>query len=257
MSNPKKSQTLHDLTKQVYSDMQVFAGRYGENVSKVYTSLIDYMIGFFDFTGRKNDGWSYNEEQNKHFMEMTKDVVVAVEKGIEKNGWYDIFGDIFMTYMAEKGRLGQCFTPEGVSNLCAQILYGKSDKYDPVMPCRFFGRRHIVSDPTCGSGRLVLAGALESYKQFQEYPYVICEDIDSTCVKQTAINLCLHGWYGEVVCHNTLKEPDGLRFGFIVNEGIHPFRDGIPTVRYSTNPEEFVCIKFWKSKKQEHDRRNN
>lgn len=245
------------LVKQVYSDMESFAGTYGESISKVYSSLIDYMIGFLDYTGRKNDSWSYNEEQNILFMNMTKDVVVAVEKGIEKKGWFDIFGDIFMTYMGEKGRLGQCFTPEGLAEICAKILNDIPDNYGPVMQCGSFGTRHIVNDPACGSGRLVLAGALELYKKFEEYPYVICEDIDSTCCKQTAINLCLHGWYGEVMCHDTLKEPDGLRFGYIINEGLHPFRGGIPTIRYSNNPNEFVGIKFWKSKKQEYDRRNN
>lgn len=243
---------MKDLAKKVFSDIQAFAAKYGESISKVYSGLIDYIAGYLDYTGRPVDGWGYNAEQNACFMAMTIDVFKAIDDGIKENGWYDLFGDVFMMNMAEKGRLGQCFTPEGLSNICAKILLsGPDDIATEQVQCGTFGTRHIINDPACGSGRLVLAGSCEFHRNTREYPYVICEDIDSTCCKQTAINLALHGWYGEVVCHNSLGNPDEVRFGYIVNEGLYPDRYGMPTLRYSTNPSEFIVTRFWKAKKEQ------
>ena len=81
--------------------------------------------------------------------------------------------------------------------------------------------------------------------------YAIGEDIDAICVKQTAVNLAIHGYYGEVVCHDTLKEPDTVRFGYIINEGLFLFgRRGLPNVRYSCNTDDFISPKLWQRMKQ-------
>jgi type I restriction enzyme M protein len=152
-------------------------------------------------------------------------------------GWCDPFGDIFMQYLANKDLRGQCFTPDGVANLCARILD------------TFVGIKQVINDPACGSGRMLLAAAKLAEKR-GEHIYVIGEDIDSVCVKQTAINLALHGIYGEVVCHDTLKDPDGIRFGYIVNELIYPDRLGRPSLRFSKDAGDFVCTKFWRCKRR-------
>lgn len=246
----QKQREMADLTKQLYTKIERFAYSNGYSTQTIYTSLLDYMAGFLDWKGHPVDGWSYSAEQNQSFMQMTLEALNAITEGMEKRGWYDLFGDLFMQHIANKRDLGQCFTPEAMADICAKVILNEGEIGEALMPCGHFGTRYVLNDPTCGSGRLMLSAAYFFKKKFDLDPYVICEDIDSTCCKQTAINLCLHGWYGEVVCHNTIKEPDGIRFGYIVNEGLHPFRDGIPTVRFCTNPDEFVCVKFWKSKKQ-------
>ena len=62
-----------------------------------------------------------------------------------------------------------------------------------------------ILDPTCGSGRMLLA-AHRAQGAGHEY-YGI--DIDRTCVKMTAINLFFNGiWNGEVMCANALMPDD-------------------------------------------------
>lgn len=72
-------------------------------------------------------------------------------------------------------------------------------------------------------------------------PYVIVEDLDYNCVKMQAINLAIHGCYGECVCHDTLTEPDVVRLGYIVGEADYPFHTGIPSIRKVLDPMRFVC----------------
>ena len=212
---------MADITENLYTKIEKFAYSNGFSTQTIYTSLLDYIAGFLDWKGHKVDGWTYTQ----------------------------LFGDLFMQHIGDKKNLGQCFTPEAVADVCSMSMLKEGKIEAPLMQCGVFGTKHVLNDPTCGSGRLMLSAAYFFQKKYEQFPYVICEDIDSTCCKQTAINLALHGFYGEVVCHNTIKEPDSLRFGYIVNEGLFPSRDGLPTLRYSTDPTRFVCIRFWNARR--------
>lgn len=240
---------MTDYSKQLHQEMTTFQHRYGENLYKIYTSLIDYLAGYLDWTGHPVTGWSYSAEQNESFRKMSQIALSAIADGQDANGWYDLFGDIFMLHLADKDRRGQCFTPQGIANLCAKISFNNAEIESAKMPCGFFGTRYILSDPACGSGRLMLAGSYHFVKTYDNYPFAVCEDIDTICVKQTAINLALHGFYGEVVCHDSLREPDNLRFGYIVNEGMYPIRDGLSSLRYSEDPKHFICTRHWSQMK--------
>jgi type I restriction enzyme M protein len=238
---------MTDYSKPLYNDIAHFAAISGEKPYQTYTALIDYIAGWLDVTGTPVIGWRYDKEQNKMFHEMLRKTMTATGTAMydRECGWYDLFGDIFMEHLANKDLRGQCFTPDGAANLCARILMDNATEA-ATMPCGWFGEKRVANDPACGSGRMLLAAAKYMEKQHDEYIYVIGEDIDTTCVKQTAINLALHGIYGEVICHDTLKDPDGMRFGYIVNEWIYPDRHGRPSLRYSENPDDFVGTRLWK-----------
>lgn len=233
--------------KQLHNEMKTFSAKNGVEIYKVYTSLIDYMSGWMDVSGHPVDGWRYGKEQNAEFHKMMKLVIQAVGMAMMADSWRDPFGDIFMEYLGNKDLRGQCFTPEAAANLCARITMDETPH--AKQPCGIFEDRIVASDPACGSGRMLLAAARYMELQRGENIYCIGEDIDTTCVKQTAINLALHGCYGEVVCHDTLKNPDTMRFGYIVNEGIYPDRMGQPNIRYSETPGEFVVTSLWHSAK--------
>ena len=241
-----------DYSKQLHQMMVNFAHRYGENVYKVYTSLIDYLCGYLDMNGTPVHGWSFTKEQNEQFRLMAQEALRAVAAGMEERGWYDIFGDIFMTHLADKDRRGQCFTPDEMAQVCSRFMLEHGEPGEPQMPCGVFGPRHVLSEPSCGSGRLILSAYSLFLKKYDVWPYAVCEDIDTTCCKQTALNLCLHGYYGEVVCHDTIKDPDKLFFGYIVNEGLYPFHTGLPTLRLSCDPKEFVCTRCWQQMHEAH-----
>ena len=240
---------MTDYLKLLHDDMQSFAVKNGIAMYKVYTSLVDYMVGWLDITGKPVEGWQFNSDQNKLFHQMTKKVLQTVGSAIIVDGWRDPFGDIFMEYLGNKDLRGQCFTPENIANLCTRIIMDEALRKPERIDCGIFKNMIITNDPACGSGRMLLAAARYMELQHNEYIYCIGEDIDTTCVKQTAINLALHGCYGEVVCHDTLKNPDGLRFGYIVNEMLYPDRHNRPSLRFSDNPDDFVGIRFWNSQR--------
>lgn len=237
-----------DLLKILNTEMKDFAAHNGVAIYKVYIALIDYLIGWLDVTGRPVEGWAFSEAQNKSFKSMASKVIQIIGMAMINGKWSDPFGDIFMEYLGNKDLRGQCFTPESVSNLCAKITMEDAIKESVRIDCGKFKNMIITSDPACGSGRMLLAAARYMVLNRNDYIYCIGEDVDTTCVKQTAINMALHGCYGEVICHDTLKDPDGLRFGYIVNEILYPDRHNRPTVRYSENPDDFIGINFWKSK---------
>jgi hypothetical protein len=56
-----------------------------------------------------------------------------------------------------------------------------------------------VSDPCCGSERLLLAAARTNRNR-----YFVGQDVDHRCAKITAINLALCNLYGKVIWGNTL-----------------------------------------------------
>jgi hypothetical protein len=57
----------------------------------------------------------------------------------------------------------------------------------------------------------------------------------------SAVNLAMHGCFGEIVCHNTLSEPDVVRAGYIINETMYPIPTPVPSIRRCTDPHAFVC----------------
>lgn len=72
-----------------------------------------------------------------------------------------------------------------------------------------------ISDPTCGSGRNLLAFHVKHLGN-----YMVGEDIDRTCAMMTVCNFILHGVQGEVVWHNTLIHDDYYG-GWKVNEHLN------------------------------------
>jgi hypothetical protein len=129
-----------------------------------------------------------------------------------------------------------------------------------------FGHRVTINDPAAGSSRMLLAGAVifrqmqhdqlgyDAIKQSAYRPYLVAEDLDYNCVKMSAINMAIHGCFGECVCHDSLCEPGEVRLGYIVNEAMWPFPTGIPSIRRYTDPLRFVSTRLWQQRKQQHEK---
>ncbi len=103
----------------------------------------------------------------------------------------DILGDLFQSAVCHQ-ESGQFFTPEPISQLMSQLTIGDDEKGED-------GRPLMVSDPACGTGRMLLDAARQN-------PNVeLCgTDIDARCAKISAINLGLRSHYGWIVCGNSL-----------------------------------------------------
>ena len=128
----------------------------------------------------------------------------------------DILGDLFqgsITY----GEAGQYFTPESITKLMAEL------SVDPdARPTN--NRPLYITDPACGTGRMLLEAS-----NINPHAELVGQDIDSRCVKITAINLGLRSRYGWVVCGNTLSGETqfAYRIGSFFNESPHGTMRGV------------------------------
>lgn len=199
--------------------------RVNDDPIKVFDDALTYVLCQLS-TGEVKVAWEHNEEHNKAFADFTMAYLDYLAEQLEKTFWCDAWGDAFMDLAGQfKSFRGQFFTPPGVANLCS-------------MTASTFGtlvfEREVINDCACGSARMLLAAQEQAYKNGHLPPYLIGEDIDGMCCKMAAINLCVHGCQGEVIRHDTLKDPDGGLYGYVINE-YHP----MTTIRKSTNRADF------------------
>lgn len=207
----------------------------GKDAIQTFQDFLDYCLWVF---GVKIDKWPYKKEVSEKFYEAFYSLMQDYKHGINTQGWCDPLGDTFMELIKGIASFrGQFFTPDGICRLMAEITTDHiSDRKKQL--CGVYGYRIMVSDPTAGSARNLLAIKNKfSKKSEEEQPYFIAEDIDPTCCKMCAINMCVHGCYGEVICHNTLSEPASLKFGYIINIGIRYGQ--LPSITFSDNPMMF------------------
>lgn len=222
--------------KTFVDKISTFASKNGFDHLRVMEDLLDYIIGQLSYQPRKIPGWNYSREQNEFFWKTMLEYIALSGEQMNKSGWYDAWGDLFMELKGNSaGYRNQFFTPP-----CVAALVSKMSEINTKSPCKNFGYKSIIGDVTCGSGRMLLAAHVEYVNQNKDFPYLIGEDIDYICCKMTAVNMAIHGCYGEVICHDSLNQPKSLNAGYIINEGMYPFREGIPTIRCTTNPSDFV-----------------
>lgn len=231
----------------IASIVERIAGRCGRNSLMVFSDFLDYFIHGFNPSGEPMKKWDYDHGSNKMFYDCCMELTGEYGKGVATKGWCDPLGDLFMQLMGKSDtqRNGVFFTPEGICKLMAQIsVDGKDLAESERTDCGAFGFRTMVSDPTCGSGRNLLAVASKfADRPRAELPFFVGEDVDGVCCKMAAVNLMCHGLPGEVICHNTLSEPDSCKFGLVVNEGMFPFAGGLPTIRVFSDPMRFVTLR--------------
>lgn len=244
-----------------------FARPRGYDIDKTFTALLDYIIWQLDPTGGEIDYWPFKEGEYIAFADMTRCLIEILNREIPKRGWYDAFGDLFMSLHRAGNSKGQFFTPPSLCNMMAQTMltHQEPEEYQSWR----FGRRLTMNDCACGSSRLLLAGGVEQIKVMREEwgldpviayarrPYLIAEDLDYNCVKMSAINIALHGFFGECVCHDTLCEPGEVRLGYIINESMWPIPCDYPSIRKEMRPEAFHTTRLWHLRQQQLKEQDN
>ena len=246
--------TGDEVVRPLEKLIKTFANPRGYDIDKVFTGLLDYIIWQLDPMGSPIEFWQFKEGEGKVFHEMMQCVCEILQAEIPKRGWYDVFGDLFMSLHRAGNSKGQFFTPPSVCNMLAQANIAGLQE-DKVQHNTRFGKRLTVSDPAAGSSRILLAAGVgisrmmqnewgyDEVTAFARRPYLCAEDIDFNCVKMSAINIALHGYFGEAVCHDTLCEPAEVRMGYIINETMYPFPTNIPSIRKEMRPECFVATR--------------
>lgn len=197
-----------------------FSYKYGLERITVFQDLLRYIINGFSLPGTPPlTDWRYNPEQGKGFYEMYCIWIKIMNRQIAIHGWYDAFGNLFMSITSQKSQQynGQFFTPEDLCELVTAI----------VRPQPFKG----VYDPAGGSGRFILAA-----RAVEPRIWGYSQDVDYLCSLMTVCNMLMNSCVGEVVCMNTITMQD-FRGAWLINEFY--FRTGMPSIRVMSQ-EEYI-----------------
>lgn len=197
-----------------------FAGLNGYDPMNVFTDFLRYVIHGFSPGAPPLKDWRYKRQQNAAFMKMFAEWVRLMQKQLEAASWYDALGDLFMALSSRKGQQaqGQFFTPVHICDLMVMCTETDGKKT---------GQR--INDPTCGSGRLLLA-----YHVRHLGNYLVAEDVNRTCCLMTICNMLIHGCVGEVIHHDSLCT-ENFMDGWMVNHTLT--QTGIPSIRRMSEEE--------------------
>ena len=240
-TTPTEGATLATL----HNEIDRYCRRFGIDHARTFECLLDLMIHFFEWdTQSPQQRESFcNPEAEAELFNLMRTFFSALRTELSHRKWADLFGDYFMEYGANKKDRGQCFTPDSVCELLAGLSMGINRRTDfDTMRHNVtgFGRMVVVNDCACGSGRLLLAAGT-SYRHFthRNDVYLVTSDIDDRCCKQSAINILVHGFYGEVACMDTLMGESSFSHGWIINQGLYPIPFGLPSLTYTTDKSKF------------------
>lgn len=113
----------------------------------------------------------------------------------QEGGWWDVLGSFFeeINSPSSAQRSGQFFTPVHVCDLMAKLLVKEAPE-----------EQITVVDPTCGSGRnLIAESRLDPHNRYSRF--YVAQDLDSRCVNMTVLNYIMYGMKGVVIHMNTLS----------------------------------------------------
>lgn len=193
MSNPK----VPALYKEFVKTIEPLTRRHDRG--KVFNDFLTAAICTYHKTNIQTKLQEQDETNEALYMETIskyeKDEVDTFPKllGIFMQSVYDTpYSDILGEYFTEhvtKGQNGQFFTPSSICEVMAR-MQGEPNTVD--------GK--TVSDPACGSGRLLLA-----FAKHNPANYFYGSDNSNTCAKMTTANFFINGLRGEVAWMNTLS----------------------------------------------------
>jgi type I restriction enzyme M protein len=167
---------------------------------QVFSDYVDYSLLCFkaavDEPGRlkkENERQAlvkrYGSDYDTLVLMFHEHVKILAAKLHEGAAWYDLLGTAYECIVGKykSSAMGQFFTPESLCDLIARMTIASE------------GQDKTISDPACGSGRLLLAAHGVNHKN-QYYG----DDKDPLCTKMTAVNMALHGMRGQACCVDTL-----------------------------------------------------
>jgi len=157
---------------------------------EVFTDFLDMVICALS-AGKYEDEYlsivkRYNRDQVNLFCELLAELIIIMDNN--GKGLKDCLGEFFQSHIS-RGKHGQFFTPETVTDFMSEIVMDKDTTIGKT-----------IMDPCCGSGRMLLSAAKVNRNNF-----FFGADIDSRCCKMAAINLCLNGLRGEAAHMNSLS----------------------------------------------------
>lgn len=114
----------------------------------------------------------------------------------------DILGEVYEELKLSNGNFGQFFTPLHICNLMSEITFDKDDTEKKIKDKGFI----TISDPACGSGRLLYSSYLTLLNRgvSSDNILLVGDDVDLLCSCMTYIQLSLTGASAIINHKNTL-----------------------------------------------------
>jgi type I restriction enzyme M protein len=235
-----KTQEVPTELREFYGQFRKFQNKYDD--ATVFDDFLSAMMNYFtpsDFEGIDIQSFNkYSKEERLLLGELIRATVRIYHQQLN-NGvlWYDPLGAFYemLASSSKKSGLGQFFTPAPIVDFMTK-LHGDNEDMT--------GKGLTVSDPSCGSGRFLIAFHANFPGNF-----AFGEDLDLICCKMACINMMVHGCEGEVVHHNALI-PNDYQHGWSINKTIRS--TGLPSIQPLKKEDSFV-IRMWQSKLQQQE----
>ena len=241
----KKTTLIEGATlATLHTEIDRYCRRFGYDHATAFEQLLNLMVNWLEIEDKSPHVVPrIGNEATQALVTLMRIFFSALHTELAHRKWVDLFGDYFMEYGANKKDRGQCFTPDSVCDVMARLSLGINEGTDFDTMRHYvpgFGRKVVVNDCACGSARLLLAaGATYRHITHKNDVYLVASDIDDRCCKQSAINILVHGFYGEVACMDTLMGESSFSHGWIINQGLYPIPFGLPTLTYTTDKSKF------------------
>jgi type I restriction-modification system DNA methylase subunit len=201
--------------KETFSQLiETFGYRYDlRTVFEDFLTMSICAVSHNPVTGMSHDEGLYmqtiakyaKDELRHQFPKLFALLALEMEERLADGSGKDVLGEYFELNFCRKNS-GQFFTPWHVCEFMAKVTCPGDGHEPPERPLR-------VLDPTCGSGRMLLAGAKNIGPRHEYYGV----DIDHTCVKMTALNLFLNGvFHSEVMWADALL-PNDFRMSYRIS----------------------------------------
>lgn len=171
------------LDKNTYA----FGGYY-----EAFTKTIDLI--YFTLTKKEEEYLSLVKTLKSQAIEAVSEVLgLLIKAFIFEYRYNDYLGIAYQWLSHSDKRMGQFFTPWNVAYMMAQMNLG--DVKSQIEKAKAENRKISISDPTCGSGVMLLAakrliieqGGLQGLDYFEFYG----QDLDAICVKMCQIQMML------------------------------------------------------------------
>lgn len=128
------------------------------------------------------------------------DMLAYLAGAFEADPFHDYLGRVYMECFGGNKNLGQCFTPEGVCELCASVAIDGIPKN---------GEYKTLYEPACGGGAMTIAALGVLHRagyNYQRYLRITTEDLDSLCVHMCYVQLSLLGARALVYHKDTITQ---------------------------------------------------
>lgn len=158
---------------------------------------------------------NYNDKLEQDYLDIAKkytknelsdfaQMLAYLQFECNKEKPIDILGNLYEEIGMSNKSKGQFFTPETVCDLMTKISISIDSAKKAIKGKGYFS----VSDPACGSGRLLFSALdyLEQNNIPKNKVYVEGDDVSLFCCCMTYINLSLRGASGCITHQNTLTQ---------------------------------------------------